>query len=348
MTKILIMKKLTNILIFGIILSVNLFSQGDPEDFQLSLPEQKVQGSLYDKLLVIDSRPDTSNMGIVQKGVLNRQAKVIPHVPIARQIENVFNAIIGSGSNNGELILQLKHFSFAEVTSVMSEKGYCYFRADLFAKNNDKYQVLSTIDTVILVKGMDVTKGLMKSGSRIVIGFITNNLLKKSDSREFLTFDNVYHIDDYEKRNIVLYQTNNYNEGIYFSYNTFKNQTPELAISEVEIQLKKNELVAVKKKINEGKLQKIKSKDIYAVIYKGQLFIATDAAYYRLYKMKNNFYFTGMLDVPANSADVLTASLFFGVIGGLLATMDQEGMFFIKVDHKNGDFIRLKKIKTYQ
>ncbi len=39
-----------------------------PKIFEIELPEQKIANSLYNNIEYIDSRYDTSNMGIVQLG----------------------------------------------------------------------------------------------------------------------------------------------------------------------------------------------------------------------------------------------------------------------------------------
>ena len=65
------MKKLT--LPFFIFLSVPLVicAQKRTEDFQLILPEKKVQNSLYNSIRFIDARYDTSLVGIIQRRALN-------------------------------------------------------------------------------------------------------------------------------------------------------------------------------------------------------------------------------------------------------------------------------------
>ncbi|MEO6219895.1 MAG: hypothetical protein ABIO81_05670 [Ginsengibacter sp.] len=89
---------------------------------------------------------------------------------------------------------------------------------------------------------------------------------------------------------------------------------------------------------------KVKAKDVYAIVYNGQPFIATEYGYYLLQKINEDFFFTGKAKVSAKTGDVIAASLFFGILGGLIAS-DSESIFEMKIDHSNGGFIRMKEIK---
>src|SRR5689334_3925025 len=107
------------------------FAQRATEDYTITLPEQKISNSLYRNISYLDSRYDTSNMGIVQLGAFNRKARVIPKVPFSMQLTTVLQAMTDSSAKDGELLFQLRQFNFAEITGAMSERGYCYLRADL-------------------------------------------------------------------------------------------------------------------------------------------------------------------------------------------------------------------------
>lgn len=139
-------------------LSINsVFAQKLVEDFVLSNPEQKV-ASKFSKITVIDSRIDTTNVGIIQKGAFNKKALLKPTESLKKQIEKVFDNLILDKTGNGELLLNIRDFKFAEVTEAFSETGYCYLRADLFSKKDNVYTKIDFIDEVFEVNAMDVTK----------------------------------------------------------------------------------------------------------------------------------------------------------------------------------------------
>ncbi len=326
-----------------LLFSGKAFSQKAKEDFKLSIPEQKVPGSLYNKIKFIDSRYDTSNFGIVQLGAFNRKARVIPEKHLSLQLSDVLAALIDSSAKDGELLLYVTQFNFAEVTGAMSEKGYCYVRAILYSLDGDRYKKLSGIDTVVLIKAMDVTRALFRHGSKLVTGLISQNLLQSPGNTESYSYNEVLRMDSIEKSKLKLYNATEYTDGIYTSYETFRDQLPD---KQATVEMKNGGISSVKTAGESGKMEKIKSKNMYAVVYQGAPFIATEFGYYPLYKRNDDFYFTGRAKTAASTGDVVAASLFFGVIGGLIASGTADATFEMKIDHVNGGFIRLREIKT--
>jgi len=336
------MIKAPSIFFIAALTATSLFSQKRTEDFAITLPQQKVAGCLYNTMSYLDSREDSSNMGIVQLGAFNKKARVVPEIPFGNQLKNVFNALTDSSSNKGELLFQLRQLSFAEVTGAMSEKGYCYLRAALYSKNGDRYQPVTAIDTVILIKAMDVTRALFRNGSKTIADFIGSGMLMKPSGSETYSYQDVEQIDSIEKRKLPLYNASTYTDGIYTAFESFANQIPD---KPVNAELKNGRLLSVKSPDENGKPAKIKTSSIYAVVFKGLPFIATEYGYYPLQKTGDDFFFTGKAKVTAKTGDVVAAGLFFGIIGSLIAS-DASSDFDMKVDHMNGGFIRLREIKT--
>lgn len=103
--------------------------------------------------------------------------------------------------------------------------------------------------------------------------------------------------------------------------------------------------VAVKRMNEKGKMERIYAKGMYAFVYAGQAYVATDLGYYPLLKKDDDFYFTGKAKATASSGDVAMASLFFGVLGGLIASSPGNAVFDMKIDYSGGGFVRLKERK---
>ncbi|MES1181712.1 MAG: hypothetical protein ABUL44_02860 [Flavobacterium sp.] len=332
-----------SVLLLQFAILVNLSAQSGTEDFEISYPARKIENSLYNKINFADIRYDTTNIGIVQLGVFNRKVKVVPKIPFQIQLQNVVNALTDSTSGSGELLFLMRHFNFAEVTSAMSEKGYCYLRAELYAKTNDQFQKINVIDTIIVIKSMDVTRGLFRNGSELISNFIGTNLLYKPEAGIAYTYNEVLRMDSIEKSKIPLYTRIEYTNGVYNNYNSFAYQTPDYM--DMTVKLKDDMISSVKIQGKDGEMQKIDSKDIYAVVYEGKIFIATEYGYYPAEKKGENFYFTGKAKAQANNGDVIAASMFFGIIGGLIASEGSSATFRMKIDHKDGGLIRLRVIK---
>lgn len=335
--------KLIPLISFSIIICMNAVAQKATKDFEIELPEQKISGSLYNTISYIDSRLDTTHMGIVQLGAFNKKARVVPKIAFGQQLTNVLQALTDSASGDGGLLFQLKQLSFAEVTGAVSEKGYCYLRAVLYKKAGESYNPVNSIDTVILVKAMDVTKALFRNGSKVINSFISDNLLRPSTDTINYSYSDVVHIDSIEKRKLKLYNVTAYTDGVYKSFESFLNQAPDY--TEMSVTMKRDTISSVKIAGENGKMEKIKTKNLYAVIYKGQIFVATEYGYYPVEKYNDDFLFTGKAKVTAATGDVIAASMFFGVLGGLIASDAANATFEMKIDHINGGFIRLREVK---
>jgi hypothetical protein len=323
-------------------------AQRHTEHYTITLPEQKVANSLYNSFRFIDARKDTSNMGIVQLGAFNRKARVMPARPLDTQFLAVFNQLIDSSAREGELLFLLRQLSFAEVTKATSEKGYCYLRAAVFGKTPEGYWPISKIDTVILIRSFDVTRAMFRNGSKTLHEFIGQNLVQSpAGNTPLFSLSNIIALDSIEKRSLPVYNTNVYTEGVYKSFAAFTQQQPD--ITNAEIAVDKTSLPRTVRVMNEqGKKEKVKSKELYALVYQGKPYIATEFGYYPLEKRTDDFYFTGKAKVNANTGDVMMASVFFGIIGGLLASSPVEAVFEMKVDHVSGGFIRLKEVPQPQ
>ena len=338
------MKKLTLTISIFLFAPLVIYAQKRTEAFQLTLPEQKIQQSLYNSFRFIDARYDTTSVGVIQRGALNMGKILVTDKPLAEQAKSVFTALTDSTTNNGELILHIRQFSMIEMAAgAFGQKGYCYLRANLFAGNNGSYRQLSKFDSVITVKSSyDITKDMLKTGSDLITGFIADNLLKEPVETESYNLADIYRIDSLEKRELTVYQTDVYKDGVYRTFRSFIDQTPD---GQITAKVKKKEIFDIYVFNKKGKKEKVWQKDTYAVVYNGVPYISTEFDYYPLYKKDGDFYFTGKSRGALFSTDAIVTSVLFSVfLGGLFITPYGEATFKMKIDHLNGGFIRLKQI----
>lgn len=340
--------------LFKIIIAINLvicnlfFAQNRVEDFNISFPEKSVENSLYNSIKIIDARIDKSNLGIVQKGAFNNKAKVVPTIGLNKQFQNLFIKINGENAQNGELVLYLKQLSFAEITGTFKETGYCYFQAILFNKTEgEKYQLLDKIDSVIEHSSMDVTKATMRKGSEMITDFIVRNIDKKNSEMQEFTYNDIQNFDQIEKVKFALYSNEILQDGMYESFEDFRDQKPSLIqISEVKTIGKDDRIIKVYNQVD-GKEKLLKSQDYFAMVYQSSPYIYSfyDRAFVKLNKREDgDFYFTGRIKTNAKTGDVMLAFAFFGIIGGLIAS-NATATFESKLDYSNGAFIPIKEVK---
>ena len=281
-------------------------------------------------------------MGIIQKGAFNRKAFLKTPVPLKKQIQEVFKSMIETNSESTrELVLNIRDFKFAEVTESFSETGYCYFRADLFAKKDSAFQKIDSVDAVYEVNAMDVTKKNIKNGSSKLIEFLTSNI-KFSKSGSNYSYNDILNIVSLEKRKIPAYNTTTYIDGIYPQYDNFKAMMPSSTLFELT-RNKKGKITKLERIQTNGAKFEVNPADVYCVIEKGKIYITSAYGFYPVEFRNDDFYFVGKAKVTAKTGNVVLASAFFGIIGGLIAS-DASAQFEMKIDHLNGANIQIKQL----
>ena len=333
MKKIALIKILTLFFLFS-------FSQNVIQPFEFSKPPSQTSNSLYNSIKLIDIRKDTSQLGVVQLGAFNKKAKVVAVNSLQEQLSHLMQNSIDISAKDGELLLLLRRFNLSETVGGMSEKGFCVLRAILFAKNKSRYEKIDSIDRFVTVASLDVTKELLKQGSGLLSNFVIDNLTKPSSNALFYAYEDLFHFDSIEKAVLPVYQ-GIYRDGLYKSFQSFANQTPDVESMAVEL-TKSNNIKSVK--TDDQHNEKIKSNEFYALVHKQQPYIITDYGFYPLEKRGSDFYFSGKIKIPANSGDVTAATLMFGLVGGLMASGGSSASYEMRIDHVNGSFIRLKKL----
>lgn len=326
------------------LLSTNLlFAQEPTKNFELPEPGYQIQHSHYKTISFIDSRPDTTQMGTVQVGALNKKANVICEVPLTTQLNRLMQALTDASADSGQLVLQIRQLSFYEITSFTSERGYCRLRVSLYAQKDSDYYKLDAVDTLMQTGGMDVTKATLRNGGKLITDLIARNLQQPVPETNSYKFTDLADIDNIEKRKIPVYNTDHYADGLYNSFESFCAQVPDKAI-----QVKTNKggtITAVEIAGTTDKPEKIKPKETYAVVHKGQPYIATSFGFYALTKSNDEFYFTGKAKSSPDSNDVMAAGMMFGAIGVLVAST-ANATFLMQIDHYNGSLIPIRVIAS--
>ena len=338
------MAKFLSFICFSFLIGT-LSAQNLKKEFVLDLPKLKVQNSLYNSIELIDSRTDTSNFGVVQLGLFNRKAKVVAQKQFLLQLQSVMNALTDTTAKEGKLLLQLRQFSFAEFTTAYSEKGYLNFRAKLYKHTDSQYEEVASIDTAIIIRSLDVTEELLRTGSTTLTSFIAKNLTARASDGSLYNLNDIKKIDNIEKGKLAVYNTDKFTDGLYNTYNSFKTQVPDKKEMFVEIDKEDGTISSLKVLNDKGKKIRVKSKEIYSAVYNGNIYISTEYGYYPVVNHDNDFYFTGTIKVAPNQGDLLVASVLFGMIGGIAAS-NASAIYEVKIDHVNGGFIPIKEIIT--
>jgi len=321
------------LLILGSMAPAVLFGQDETVYFDIRTPKPRPEKSLYTAIGFLDSRQDTSRIGVLKVRNNGRWVRIALRTPVLPQLTNVLNAYTGDGAGNGELLFQLKRFSFAEY----ARARYCYFSAVLYARTGDRYTRLFGVDTAFLIATAGVDNELDHAGNGLLDDFIAEGILLPATDPTIYSLDDIGHIDSLEKRKIPVYNTPTYTEGLYSSYAAFMAQRPDLR---GEVRTKKNGDIS-SLDIHDPKWRHETKSHIFAVVYKGVPYVVTHFGYYPLQKKGDDFYFTGDLSLAPTNGEQLAADIALGVIVGSAIAGD-KATYEVLIDHETGQFIHQK------
>ncbi|MFV0417252.1 MAG: hypothetical protein ACK5KT_00780 [Dysgonomonas sp.] len=338
-----------NLFILILLLSVSVINIAAQDKrtkvFNLIVPENVIENSLYDNIEYLDSRLFKEDLGYVQTGMFNNYVYMVDEPSFAQQFDSLMSKVINETARQKTLLLQLRNLNFSEITKSMSETGYCHIRISLYEKEYPDYYLIATLDTLLTVKAMDVTGKLIKNSSNIITSFVLSNLTnKRTDEVPFLLAD-IHNIDFFEKNNMKLYSADAYVDGAYPDFKSFANQTP--VADKLTPKFDKNNNLKEVKQLNEqNKLKKLNPKDIYAVVLDGQPYIASDKGYILIHKVKDEFKFLndGNIRIDAGAyVGAGIAAVAAGLLGGIvfIPVNNRVEQVEMTIDHLNGHFIIL-------
>ncbi|MEJ5104840.1 hypothetical protein [Chryseobacterium sp. MYb328] len=337
------LEKFSSLLIFCFIAIIS--AQKQPDQFSISLPTKKLDKSYYKTIKLIDRRIDTTSLGTIRKGLLNNPANLFAAAPLSDQFQNVLNSLNGEHTENGTLVLYLRQLFFAEV----AVHGYCYFQGFLFSKNEDgTYSLLEQVNHVIDHKAKsDVTKELLQKGSEFLVDFITVNVSKKPVSGHHYTYQQINDFEGTAKSSISIFSSSELKDGVYNDYQSLKNQQPNKEITNVKFYGNAPKIVRIYETLD-GKEKEIKKDNIYAIVYKGELYpyLSIENLFTKAEKRENDYYFVGKIKSNTNSPSITVAPAYTYASIGVSFMSSPVLPFEMKIDYFNGDFIPIREIEN--
>ncbi|RYY88168.1 MAG: hypothetical protein EOO15_09805 [Chitinophagaceae bacterium] len=295
-----------------------------------------VAGTRYGKIELMDARFDTSCYGTVS-ALRKKRSLVQANPSLGLQLQSLVDRLGGKGEHT--LLLQLRDFRFAELTSNFREEGHCYLRANLFEKNGDNYALLAVLDSTIFVIKNDATSTLFRKASEVISGFLAG-IINKAPSDSVLSYAQLLAIDSIEKRKLPLYTTDSLRTGIYYSYASLKQQKPDL----LELMPRYNKKGRLKEvKIHMGEVDEVMKHDFcYAIVDRGKIWLSTEFGYYQLKRTGDHFEFDGLIFANAATSKVIVGFLQFGILGAIAGSSPDVYHCHMRVHHLSGDFLPIK------
>jgi len=314
--------------------------------FSLNPPAEKITGSLYSTIAVTDIRYDSSNLGMVQQGFSKKNYTVVPDTSFNVQAQKVLDAI-APGAGNGHLLMLLRFFKFTELMDRSKQTGYCYFRANMYAKKDGRYFPLSVIDTAIVIRRSsyaELNALLFKESSHAITAFISKNLVIAPVNADSYTLEQLVQVDSIEKRAIPIYSASSFKDGIYLTYPSFKNQVPDLEIKSVDTS--DNEIAMLHAKKQDGGTLRVNPRELYAVIHAGTIYMPAGRGYGILKKRDNDFYLKGEAAVTYDNVagHKIVGAVLLGAPGILSNPKASYRHFEMKLDHLDGLLIKIREL----
>jgi hypothetical protein len=333
------------------------YAQTEHEEFRIrSGNSTPTTNSFYKRISFLDSRYDTSSMGVIHSGEFSNKAPVQVFIPFSVQLNDLLKSLIDETAADGELLFQLRKLKFAESEKDGFEKGLCFLRAVLYEKNGNSCKMLSSVDTVIVLIYSESSSTLPDEASKVISSMIVSCLAKTS-SAESLDISQVQNIDREEKLLLPLYNPSLYKgnkdttltNGVYFTYATFKNLKPDRQIASAVI--KPNGSLQLKILSSKNKPEKIAEDQFYAFVNDGKAYVLGEFAACQLYKYNSDLFYVGA-GTANPAADALLGKINLkqlpvpaeNLTADLLKKKKDRKYYLIRLDHIDGSFMRVKEI----
>jgi hypothetical protein len=306
------MKNTLTILI-GFLYTINLFCQMKVIEMELKPSKKKYSEALYNKITYLDARNNTDDFGYVYMNTKKKKSYILPKYEMERQVSNLLDSIIYSNAKNGKLLLQINHFTLSE--SEKNEVGTSSLKANMYAMVGLHAYKINSIDTTIKLESQyaEIGKVLVVNSANLLSQFITNCLYKPViDSTDYPELFQQANKDSIEKSTILAYTTNELKDGIYYSFEAFKNQLPE---DKCKVTVGEYEEITVDLFKTDGS-KPITDKVAFIVVDKGRAFYNMGYdGYAELNKQNNDYYFIGS-EYGGEDGGLILARFLLSGLGG--------------------------------
>lgn len=152
---------------------------------------------------------------------------------------------------------------------------------------------------------------------------------------------NAQKVYSYGKDSMYVYNTEIYTDGAYLNYQSFCKQIPDSNIQIKGDSVSKNTVKTLR--IN-GKFRKTRPGELYAIVYNGKPYIATQFGFFPMQKKNNTFTFVGMINT-ATTTGIIIAGAALGALGSVIAA-NESAVYEVEIERATGKYIRVKKIIT--
>jgi hypothetical protein len=314
---------------------------------------------------IIDTRPDTVGIGIVQTGAFNRKAIGAFVGGLPKSLQTYLNKNLPKKENAQPLLLNIVKLQVSEHTYTMSEEAKFHSFFEVYAIKDGKYvKVLDKKVVYEVTKGADVTNKHEKH-IREAVDVLFNEIVKQK-KLDSLTINPVS-LETILAERFIDYPVLNtpVKKGFYTSIENFVNNQPNITATKFHLKERKQQGITFYKlkldseiKENEDAMYSTKStsiiEDLRFISDGVKSYAKIDDKFFLITKDKdNNLTFLGYDATLIISSGASQGAIIGGLAGGLLGAAigsaagrgNENGWRLYKIDLQTGQFVPTKAIQ---
>lgn len=271
---------------------------------------------------VIDKRKD-KNLGVVKFSIYKPVAKIIAPISLANSITEFTNKLILNTNKGDDTLLFVLHdYNF----STNPPLANCYLNGQFFIGKNNQYQFVKNVDSFYFWTNNNLEETIFRTASFHFYSLINQVILlsKEKNVSEILSSQDATNYLEIVKRQIPIYNANNFKKGIFKTVDDFLNNKP------LDTPFIQSNLLKDFKKVPEfyyvddrGK-KKAYVRNIFAVFNGEKWYMPQQSGWVPIQFENNDFYTMGYFDCIHNTQTapiIYTSGIMFGFLGAMVATM---------------------------
>lgn len=221
----------------------------------ISLKTVSARGYAFNKHIkieLINNLPDSNNLGFIPSDVVNDRQYIKPSSTVTDWLQNFIDKQFGTNGNGKELLWVIQDLSMGEDSTQSNIFSFVKLKADIYygsGQNNSTYQLVNTYDSTWIVSNGNADFSQMVGDAFIELYANSVAIKKGAASSRLQQLNNSIagtkdEIIQQEKtsNNYAVLNTKQYQQGIYLSFNEFKNNTPAITNFYADVNAKNDQV----------------------------------------------------------------------------------------------------------
>ncbi|MDJ1498003.1 hypothetical protein QNI19_33990 [Cytophagaceae bacterium DM2B3-1] len=299
---------------------------------KLDLGSSTFQNKTFYIARVVDARSDKETIGIVQRGVFNRNAPASFVGSLEPQLQDFFDRGLAAKQGYTPVIVKVNQLVIAEKRTPTMETATAFAELDFIVSRNDSLFLLFQISSSVKRDGMDVTgfhdENIAEALSKCMIKFAKSPWKEALYKGPIVTNEQLISNSPikFELPDLPVFHTNTPQRGIYMSLSEFLNNKPgnsEQFMLDVKPRKGKNweGVDRVTPYLIQFDGSQTRLKNAWGFSDGSQAYIYYNEDYFPLVQKGNTFVFDGFVPLPNNMYIVTppTSGVAEAVVTGVVA-----------------------------